>query len=270
MTDGWEGRSGSLTTVAPAPTFVTLREASRAATQPDFIPSRDLGPVQNTDTLRTDRVYCALANAWFFALLRLRWTWLIGASHRVLAGMAYGVDLGGGALQSKAWHSLDRKTGLDLVTTDFSFLADRSLRRIMSHHFIEHIREDDFLRILLCLRAKMAPDCVFRIACPDGFDRQNRRTLMDHGHMEAWDYRRVSSIAARAGLKIDLLQYFDEDGNLVVRKSLFDLGYIRSHTLVTEAGNFKILRGLGRYNLGRGEVSEEHSLFFDLTLKGGG
>jgi len=234
------------------------------AATPDWIPGRWLGPVQNSDTLRTDRVYCALLNLWFFVLIRLRSAWLLEWTHRVLVGAAYGVDIGGGALRSKAWHPLDRRTGVDLVETDFGFVEDKSLHRIMSHHFIEHICEADLIRLLERLAPKMADDCVFRVACPDAFDRQNRRTLMDHGHREGWNHERVTAVAERVGMTIDLLQYCDEEGNFIARKSLFELGYIRSHTLITDVGNFKILRGLGRYNLGRGEISEEHSLFFDL------
>lgn len=221
-------------------------------------------PVQNADTLLENPLYCRIANGWFRLVRRMKGLPLADWTHRILVDVAYGVDIGGGAIRSKRWHSLDLATGVDLVETDFGFIRDRSLHRIMSHHFIEHISAAQLVGLLTRLKPKMADDCVFRIACPDAFDGQNRRTLMDHGHVEAWSYRRLQEVADVVGLDIDLLQYCSEDGQYQLRRPLFELGYIHGHTLITEFGNFKILRGLGRYNIARGEITEEHSLFVDL------
>lgn len=226
-----------------------------------------LSPVQNSDTLFEHPRYCHMVNSWFAFARKHERADLIEWAHRFLCSVAYGIDVGGGLVRSKLWHSLDLETGVDLVRTDFSFIADRSLRRIMSHHFIEHISEQDLVHLLSALKPKMASDCVFRIACPDAFDRQNRRTLMDHGHVEAWHHKRITELAERLGFRIDLLQYCDEEGNYVVEQTLFDLGHIDSHTLITPYGRFKILRGLGRYNVAKGQITEEHSLFFDLRPK---
>jgi predicted SAM-dependent methyltransferase len=97
-----------------------------------------------------------------------------------------------------------------------------SIQAILAEHVWEHLTtEDGFLAIQNCF-TYLKIGGYLRIAVPDGFHPDVN--YIDHvkiggtgpganDHKILYTYRSLSTSLTRASFKVDLLEYFDEDGN---------------------------------------------------------
>lgn len=130
------------------------------------------------------------------------------------------------------WTSTDRGA-LDIRKAEDwrRFCAPGSVSRILCEHVLEHMTAADGLKALENFREALEPGGFARVAVPDALNPDPhyqdhsrpgaRGHLLDVAllfgpgeppHFEHYDYRSLSALVERAGLRPRLVEYFDERG----------------------------------------------------------
>jgi predicted SAM-dependent methyltransferase len=136
--------------------------------------------------------------------------------------------------QFPGWQSTDRGS-LDIREPgDWRRLTPPdSIERILCEHVLEHMTAADALRALENFRDNLEPGGFARIAVPDAlnpdpyYQNHSRPGALAHlvdvalmfgpgepAHFEHYDYKSLSALIERAGLRPRLVEWFDESGVL--------------------------------------------------------
>jgi predicted SAM-dependent methyltransferase/GT2 family glycosyltransferase len=139
----------------------------------------------------------------------------------------YKVVIGAGGTKYPGWISTDYPA-LDITDPDsMSKYFDRdSIKAILSEHLFEHLTLQQAESALEICREYLAPGGYLRIAVPDGFHPS--KEYIDNvkpgglgtgsdGHKILYNHTTITELIRKAGLKVELLEWYDCDGefNLV-------------------------------------------------------
>lgn len=98
------------------------------------------------------------------------------------------------------------------------FMGRHSATSILLEHVLEHLTEDEAYRALRLLVRFLLPGGNIRIAVPDGLHpspEYQRVVGLDgpDGHKVLWTYSKILRLGSVIGTRVELLEYFDEDGH---------------------------------------------------------
>ena len=109
-----------------------------------------------------------------------------------------------------------------LETSSFEHLfGNKKASRFLAEHVFEHISYSDALIALKNCYNFLEKGGVVRIAVPDGFHPNPEYINMvkpggfgegAHDHKLLYDYKKLSKVFEEAGFKVNLLEYYDEEG----------------------------------------------------------
>jgi predicted SAM-dependent methyltransferase len=132
------------------------------------------------------------------------------------------IVIGSGGTRLEGWVPTERKE-LDLLIEDEweHYFEDGSLDAILAEHVWEHLTsEESLVAARNCFRF-LKPGGYLRVAVPDG-NHPNPLYIADvkpggsgsgaEDHKFLYTYSTLSTVFESAGLKVNLLEYFDEDG----------------------------------------------------------
>jgi len=109
---------------------------------------------------------------------------------------------------------------LEIASFDNLF-GDKKANRFLAEHVFEHITYDDAIIALKNCNKYLKKGGVVRIAVPDGFhpnpDYINMVKPGGHGegahdHKLLYDYKTLSKAFEESGYRVNLLEYYDENG----------------------------------------------------------
>jgi len=135
------------------------------------------------------------------------------------------IVVGSGGLVEPGWTKTE-KTYLDLLQPDNweRHFRPGQIDAILAEHVWEHLTvEEGTLAARTCMRY-LRPGGYLRIAVPDGNHPDSRYIgqVKPGGlgpgakdHKVLYDYKLLSRTISTAGLRVELLEYFDEDGRFV-------------------------------------------------------
>jgi len=156
---------------------------------------------------------------------------------------ALNVILGAGSTKSKNWLPTDYPV-VDVVSRETlaHYFKPLSVDAFLAEHVWEHLSEQDaFIALVNCFNL-LKPGGYFRIAVPDGFHsdlkyiddvKPGGKGAGSDDHKVLYNYKTLSECLSKAGFKIKLLEWFDEDGEfhfenwsesdgLITRSTRFD------------------------------------------------
>ena len=102
-----------------------------------------------------------------------------------------------------------------------NLFGDKKATRFLAEHVFEHISYEDALTALKNCNKYLVKGGTVRIAVPDGFhpnpDYINMVKPGGHGegahdHKLLYDYKKLSKVFEDAGYSVNLLEYYDENG----------------------------------------------------------
>ena len=109
-----------------------------------------------------------------------------------------------------------------LQTASFKNLfGEKKVSRFLAEHVFEHISYGDALTALKNCYSFLEKGGAVRIAVPDGFHPNPDYINMvkpggfgegAHDHKLLYDYKKLSKVFEDAGFKVNLLEYYDEEG----------------------------------------------------------
>jgi len=109
-----------------------------------------------------------------------------------------------------------------LETSSFDHLfGNKKASRFLAEHVFEHISYSDALIALKNCYNYLEKGGAVRIAVPDGFHPNPEYINMvkpggfgegAHDHKLLYDYKKLSKVFQEAGFKVNLLEYYDEEG----------------------------------------------------------
>jgi len=109
-----------------------------------------------------------------------------------------------------------------LETSSFDHLFEnKKASRFLAEHVFEHISYSDALIALKNCYNYLEKGGAVRIAVPDGFHPNPEYINMvkpggfgegAHDHKLLYDYKKLSKVFQEAGFKVNLLEYYDEEG----------------------------------------------------------
>ncbi|TDQ09849.1 class I SAM-dependent methyltransferase [Pedobacter metabolipauper] len=103
-----------------------------------------------------------------------------------------------------------------------NLLGDKKVSRFLAEHVFEHITYADALIALKNCSRFMEKGGTVRIAVPDGFHPNPDYIEMvkpggfgegAHDHKLLYDYKKLGKVFEEAGFKVNLLEYYDEQGS---------------------------------------------------------
>lgn len=102
-----------------------------------------------------------------------------------------------------------------------NLFGEKKAKRFLAEHVFEHITYEDALTALINCNKYLVKGGTVRIAVPDGFhpnpDYINMVKPGGHGegahdHKLLYDYKKLSKVFEDAGYHVNLLEYYDENG----------------------------------------------------------
>lgn len=133
------------------------------------------------------------------------------------------VVVGSSSVFENGWIPTERHF-LDLINENnwSQFFSTNSISSILAEHVWEHLTDEDGKIAIQNCYKYLRIGGRLRIAVPDGF--HSDKTYIDsvkpngHGsgaddHKILYNYKTLGSVLSDVGFKINLLEYFDEDGN---------------------------------------------------------
>nr|WP_068892869.1 hypothetical protein [Pedobacter panaciterrae] len=109
---------------------------------------------------------------------------------------------------------------LEIASFDNLF-GDKKADRFLAEHVFEHISYDDAIIALKNCNKYLKKGGVVRIAVPDGFHPNPDYINMvkpggygegAHDHKLLYDYKKLSKAFEESGYRVNLLEYYDENG----------------------------------------------------------
>jgi predicted SAM-dependent methyltransferase/GT2 family glycosyltransferase len=139
------------------------------------------------------------------------------------SGSSPKIIVGAGCTQYQGWVSTDRDILNLLNENDWrSYFHPEMLDAILAEHVWEHLTSQEAeIAVRFCLRY-LRPGGHLRLAVPDGYHRdanyldQVRPGGSGEGaddHKVLYNYRTLSELLQRVGYKVQLLEWFDEEGH---------------------------------------------------------
>lgn len=120
------------------------------------------------------------------------------------------------------WHPTNIDSLNLLETASFQHLfGDKKVSRFLAEHVFEHISYVDALIALKNCYNYLEKGGAVRIAVPDGFHPNPEYINMvkplgfgegAHDHKLLYDYKKLSKVFEEAGFKVNLLEYYDDQG----------------------------------------------------------
>ena len=112
---------------------------------------------------------------------------------------------------------------LNLLRTESfqDLFGDKKVSRFLAEHVFEHITYSDALIALKNCYSYLEKGGAVRIAVPDGLHPNQDYIDMvkpggfgegAHDHQLLYDYKKLSKVFEDAGFKVNLLEYYDEEG----------------------------------------------------------
>jgi len=112
---------------------------------------------------------------------------------------------------------------LNLLRTESfqDLFGDKKVSRFLAEHVFEHITYSDALIALKNCYSYLEQGGAVRIAVPDGLHPNQDYIDMvkpggfgegAHDHQLLYDYKKLSKVFEDAGFKVNLLEYYDEEG----------------------------------------------------------
>jgi predicted SAM-dependent methyltransferase len=151
--------------------------------------------------------------------------------------------LGSGSLSQKGWLATDREH-LDMLNHAHwsRYFGKESVDAMFAEHVWEHLTEADAVEAARNCRCYLKPGGYLRVAVPDGLhpSQAYRDAVKPMGsgagaddHKVLYTYATLSRVFEEAGFRVELLEYFDENGSfqagdwdpkdgLVLRSRRFD------------------------------------------------
>ena len=107
-----------------------------------------------------------------------------------------------------------------------------SIDAILAEHVWEHLCPDEaILAAKNCYNYLKKRGGYLRIAVPDGYNPSKeyiaRVDLGNDGHKVLYNYKNLALLFSEAGFKVDLLEYYDQEGTFHYKKWSEDGGLIR-------------------------------------------
>lgn len=141
---------------------------------------------------------------------------------------------GGRTRNNEAWLATDRyKVDLLDRSTFEKWWKPNTITAFLSEHVWEHLSEEEAERANSILFDFLKPGGWFRIAVPDGFNPNPK--YIDHVkvggdnqyHKQLYNYKTLTAQLEKAGFKVEPLEYFNENGELVLNKWDKKDGFLR-------------------------------------------
>jgi predicted SAM-dependent methyltransferase len=135
------------------------------------------------------------------------------------------IVVGSGGVVENGWVNTERAF-LDLLCPDRweAYFGKHKIDAILAEHVWEHLTPSEGVIAARTCRRYLRPGGYLRIAVPDGNhpDQEYIRHVKPGGvgpgaddHKVLYDYRLLSRTMSQAGLRVELLEYFDENGRFV-------------------------------------------------------
>lgn len=135
----------------------------------------------------------------------------------------YNIIIGASSTTQIGWAPSDQKV-IDLLDekTWLRFFSNRKVDKLLAEHVLEHLDIDQCEKALRNCFKYLKSGGRMRAAVPDGFfpDKNYIEYVKPGGHGPGSDdhkvlfnYKTFSELFQRAGFKVELLEYFDENGN---------------------------------------------------------
>lgn len=116
------------------------------------------------------------------------------------------------------------------------FFEPESIDRILSEHCWEHLSEDEAEKANTNCFTFLKSGGRLRIAVPDGFHidpdyieyvRPGGKGLGSEDHKVLYNYKTAKKLLEHAGFKVELLEYWDENGQFHFREWFSEDGHVR-------------------------------------------
>lgn len=155
------------------------------------------------------------------------------------------IVIGASGVSENGWVPSDINY-LNLLNGDqwFSYFQENKIDALLAEHVWEHLSEEEgILAAKTCFKYLKNGTGYLRVAVPDGFSHNNKyieyvrpggNGYGAHDHKVLYTYKTLSDVFENAGFKVDLLEYFDENGvfhykpwnkddGMIFRSSRFDV-----------------------------------------------
>lgn len=141
--------------------------------------------------------------------------------------MATKIIIGSGGKSYDEWVSTERKS-LDIrVRKDFEkYWEPNSIDAFLAEHVWEHLTEEDGKTALKNCYDFLKPGGYLRLAVPDGYHKDKDyiehvkpggKGIGSEYHKVLFNYNNLSNILLSVGFKVDLLEYWDDNGEFHYR-----------------------------------------------------
>lgn len=114
--------------------------------------------------------------------------------------------------------------------------GEKKVNRFLAEHVFEHITYDDALIALKNCYKYLEDGGAVRIAVPDGFHPNPEYINMvkpggfgagAHDHKLLYDYKTLTKVLEASGYSVNLLEYYDENGNFNFNEWDIEDGYVK-------------------------------------------
>ena len=146
------------------------------------------------------------------------------------------LNVGAGKSKFKRWFATDIDT-LD-VTEEKDFLkyfSEKKIHKILAEHVLEHLSNDDLVKMLKNFSKYTTDEVNIRIAVPDGFhpdknyiERVKPGGIGDgaHDHRNLFDYKSLTKLFEKYGFKSKPVEYWDDKEEFHTNYSNDNNGFI--------------------------------------------
>lgn len=130
----------------------------------------------------------------------------------------------------KDWINIDNKRALQSEYEGWKFICHditkplRMFKRntvnvIFCEHMMEHFDMAEAIKIAKDMHRVLVPQGMFRVVVPDAVLRKNEppENGTEHNHKTAWTYHSLDWMLKNAGFKVELVKYWNENGDLIER-----------------------------------------------------
>jgi len=145
--------------------------------------------------------------------------------------------IGSGSTRYNGWIPTDKKNLNIMSGDDWAYYFNKnSIDNILSEHVFEHFTKKECLKIFNYCHTYLKEGGCLRIAVPDGYNpnkdyieyvKPGGYGCGSDDHKLLYDYNTLGSLLKEAGFKVELIEYWDENGKFNFVTLNNDRGYIR-------------------------------------------
>jgi predicted SAM-dependent methyltransferase len=151
----------------------------------------------------------------------------------VLSGRPLKIIVGSDNSLFKGWFSTDQDV-LNLLNQEHwkKYFSPFSIDAILAEHVWEHLTAAEGLTAAKNCYSYLKEDGYLRVAVPDGFHPNPEYIdMVDVGgkddHKVLYNYKSFKNVFESAGFKVNLLEYFDEEGEFHFEEWNIEDGYVK-------------------------------------------